>query len=268
MGVALSFIRGCGLTLVGCVFVVPLALLFVASLHAPGSVPVPGDLWPASPGTRAYQAVFAHVPMAGAMLNSLVLVALFVPTAIVAGSLGGLGIRLMSPAWQLACVTLLVGAASVPYAAIWLPRFMAFQALGFGGSWVPLWAPALMGGHPLLVLLFYLAARGIPMSQLEAARLESAGWLRIWWRVALPQMRPAVAAAALLATAWCWSSFTEPLLYLHSERSQTAPLMLHALELLGASNWSVLMAASMLLAAPVVLILLIVPFSLNRSVGG
>ena len=72
----------------------------------------------------------------------------------------------------------------------------------------------------------------------------------------------------MLATAWCWSSFTEPLLYLHSERSQTAPLMLYALELLGASNWSVLMAAAIVLAAPVVLILLVVPRILNRSVGG
>lgn len=268
MRFVLSCLRACGLTLAAGAFGLPMVLLLAASTHAPGSVPVPGDIWPDSPGIAAYFTAFEQVPMARALLNSVVLLLLFVPTALVTGSLGGFGIRLMSPRWQLIAIALLVAAASVPYAAIWLPRFMLFQWLGLGGSWIPLWAPALMGGHPLLVLLFYVSARGILSSQIDAARLESAGWLRIWWRVALPQMQPALLAAALLATAWCWSSFTEPLLYLHSERSQTAPLMLYALELLGASNWSVLMAAAIVLAAPVVLILLVVPRILNRSVGG
>lgn len=261
------FLRASLLTLLALAFAAPVLLLAIASLQPPGSAPVPGALWSESPSLAAYSAVFELVPMARALLNSVLVLLLYVPLSVASASLGGLGIRLLSPRGQLAALVLLVGAASIPYAAIWLPRFLLFQWLGLGGTWAPLWAPALMGGHPLLVLLCFVAARAVPLSQLEAARLEGAGWLRIWWQGVVPQTRPALIATALLATAWCWASFTDPLLYLHSERSQTAPLMLYALELLGASNWSVLMAASMLLTVPVVLVLLIVPRALNRTLG-
>lgn len=262
-----AWLRSVLLMVIALAFAAPVALLAVAALQPPGSAPVPGALWPESPSLAAYAVVFELVPMARGLLNSLLVLLVFLPLAVATASLAGLGLRLMTPRGQLLALALLVGAASIPYAAIWLPRFLLFQWLGLGGSWAPLWAPALMGGHPLLVLLCFAAARSVPLSQLEAARLEGAGWWRIWWQVVVPQTRPALTATALLATAWCWASFTDPLLYLHREQSQTAPLMLYALELLGASNWSVLMAASMLLTLPVVLVLLFAPRALNRTLG-
>ncbi len=110
----LSCLRACGLTLAAGAFGLPMVLLLAASTHAPGSVPVPGDIWPDSPGIAAYFTAFEQVPMARALLNSVVLLLLFVPTALVTGSLGGFGIRLMSPRWQLIAIALLVAAASVP----------------------------------------------------------------------------------------------------------------------------------------------------------
>ncbi|MEN8821039.1 MAG: hypothetical protein ABF271_08030 [Abyssibacter sp.] len=262
-----AWLRSGVLVLLALAFAAPVLLLAVASLQPPGSAPVPGALWPESPSLAAYAAAFDLVPMARGLLNSLLVLLLYVPLSVVVASLAGLGLRRLTPRGQLWALLMLVGAASIPYAAIWLPRFLLFQWLGLSGSWAPLWAPALMGGHPLLVLLCFVAARALPLSQLEAARLEGAGWLRIWWQVVVPQTRPALVATALLAAAWCWASFTDPLLYLHREQSQTAPLMLYALELLGASNWSVLMAASMLLTVPVMLVLLFAPRALNRTLG-
>ena len=114
MRFVLSCLRACGLTLAAGAFGLPMVLLLAASTHAPGSVPVPGDIWPDSPGIAAYFTAFEQVPMARALLNSVVLLLLFVPTALVTGSLGGFGIRLMSPRWQLIAIALLVAAASVP----------------------------------------------------------------------------------------------------------------------------------------------------------
>lgn len=262
------WLRRCVLIVAALAFALPVLLLLVAALHPPGSVPVAGGLWPADPGLAAFAAVFEQVPMARALVNSTLVVWVFVPVSVVTASMAGLGIHQLGPRAQRWAVAALVAAASVPYAAIWLPRFLLFQNLGLTGTWWPLWAPALMGGSPLLVLLYAVAMRGIAPSQIAAARLEGAGWLRIWWQVALPQVRPATVATILLAAAWCWANFIDPLLYLSSERWQTAPLMLHALELIGASNWSVLMAGAVIVIAPLVILLWVIPGALDRSLGG
>lgn len=252
-GLGLSVLR----LLVMALFCSPLLLMLLASLHAPGSVPVPGSLWPDKPGLLAWQAVFVQVPMAQALINSVLIVLLAVPLSVVTASLGGLGISRLGRRGQWLALLLMIVAASVPYSAIWLPRFIAAHALGLGGSWIPLWFPALMGGSPLLVLLYWFAIRMLPQNTLDAARLERLNWLSIWWQVVLPQLPGINLAAALLSGLWVWGNLLDPLLYLQRENDQTAVQMLSALELMGADNWPVLMAAAMLVCLPALLLLLL-----------
>lgn len=109
---------------------------------------------------------------------------------------------------------LLIGAllvlAMVPVTAVWIPRFVLFDALELVGTYAPLVAPALMGGSPLFVLLYVVALRRIPPELFEAARMEGVGSLRVWWSVAMPLLKPTTAAIALLALVLFWSNFIEP----------------------------------------------------------
>ena len=75
--------------------------------------------------------------------------------------------------------------------------------------------------------------------------------------VALPLARPTTVAVGVLAAAQFWNQFMDALIYLHRESSQTAPLHLHALDLLGSTNWPVLMAGSAVVTVPVVLLFLL-----------
>lgn len=156
---------------------------------------------------------------------------------------------------------LLIGAllvlALVPVTAVWIPRFVMFDALNLVGTYVPLIAPALMGGSPLFVLLYFVALRRIPPELFEAARMEGVGTLRIWWSVALPLVKPTTTAIGLLALVLFWSNFIDPLLYLKSEKDLTAPPMLHQLELLGPTNWPVFLAGAVVVTLPVVVAFLI-----------
>ncbi len=235
---------------VGLLFAAPLILLLIASLHPPGSVPVAGALWPSAPGAAGYAQVFAAVPMWRGLLNSLLIAAVAVPVSVATASLAGLGLTLLTPRGRFLGVVILVAAASIPYSAIWLPRFLLMQGLGLTGTWLPLWLPALMGGSPLLVLLYFVAIRRLPVTPWEAAQLEGLTWFAIWWRVVLPQLPAVNAAAVVLATAWSWANVIDPLLYIHSERGQTAPQMLYSLQLLGVGHWSVLMAGAVVVVAP------------------
>lgn len=210
----------------------------------------------AKPGLADYRQAFEWVPLARALANSLLVLVLALPLTLAVASMAGVGLALLPRRGQAVALTVLLLVASIPLTAIWIPRFVLFQALGASGTYVPLVAPALAGGSALYVLLFYLAARRIPAELFEAARLEGLGALALWWRVALPLMTPTAFAVGVLAGVQIWGNFVEAVLYLNSERSLTAPLMLHTLELMGSTQWGVLMAGAVVVTAPVVIALL------------
>ena len=234
-------------------FAFPLVLMVLASLRQPGLPPPQGiELVPDSPGVRAYRDAFALVPLGRGVLNSAIVSAIAVPITIVTASCAALAVMLMGGWQRQLLIRTLFLLAMVPVTAVWIPRFVLFGALNLVGTYVPLVAPALMGGSPLFVLLYVLAFRRIPPDLFEAARMEGIGPVGIWWHIALPLARPTTAAIALLSLALFWSNFIDPLLYLNSEADLTAPLMLQHLELLGPTNWPVFLAGCVVVTLPVV----------------
>jgi multiple sugar transport system permease protein len=236
------------------VFLAPLVVMVTGSLRPPGLPPPRGvELLPEAPTLAAYAATFQLVPFGRALLNSLLICALAVPLSVLTASWAGLALAQTSGwRWRLLAGTVLL-LLMVPVTAVWLTRFSVFKTLGLTNTPVPLVAPALMGGSPLFVLLYAVAFRRIPPELFEAARLEGASAWRIWRRVALPLVRPTTAAVALLAFMLFWTNFIDPLLYLSGEEAQTAPLALHSLELLGTTQWPVLLAGAVVITLPAVL---------------
>ncbi len=235
-------------------FVAPLLLLLTGSLREPG-LPPPrsAELWPEGAGLAAYAAAFRLVPMGQALLNSTLLVLVAVPLSVLSASWAGLALAHGTRRQQrllLVCAGLLL---MVPVTAVWLTRFALFKAMGLTGTVVPVVAPALMGGSPLFVLLYAASFRRVPAELFDAAQLEGAGAVRTWWQVAMPAVRPTTAAVALLALVLFWSNFVDPLLYLSGEETLVAPLALHALEMLGATQWPVLLAGAVVTSLPAVL---------------
>lgn len=247
-----------GLMLVSALFALPLLMMLVAPLRTPGLPPPVGlELWPDSPSLQSFRDAFSLVPLGRSLVNSTLVCAIAVPITLLTASWGGLALVLLQGRARIAMAGLLLLLAMVPLTAIWIPRFALFNSLGLVGTYVPLIAPALMGGNPLFVLLYFVAMRRIPPEMLEAARLEGAGILRIWWRVVMPLVKPTTAAIGLLAVVTFWGNFIDPLLYLRTEQQLTAPPMLHALELLGPTNWPVFLAGALVVTVPVVLAFLV-----------
>ncbi len=252
-------------------FALPLVLMLVAPLRTPGLPPPVGlELLPDNPSLQSFRDAFSLVPLGRSLLNSALVCAIAVPLTLLTASWGGLALVLLQGRSRTLLAGLLLILAMVPVTAIWIPRFALFNALGLVGTYVPLIAPALLGGNPLFVLLYYVAMRRIPLEMVEAARLEGAGLLRIWWRVVMPLVKPTTAAIALLAVVTFWGNFIDPLLYLRTENRLTAPPMLHALELLGPTNWPVFLAGALVVTLPVVVAFLVAQrflSSLERGSG-
>jgi multiple sugar transport system permease protein len=239
-------------------FAAPLWFMAVGSLR-PVGLPPPRtlEIFPPDPTVAAYTRLPELMPLFRYLANSALVVALAVPLTVVVASLTGFGLRLLaSTARRRVTIGLLV-VLLVPVTAVWATRFELFRLAGVVDTYIPLLAPALLAGSPFLVLLYAWSFGGVPDTQLEAARLEGARWLAIWRRVALPQVRPATLAVAVLAFTFHWANFIDPLLYLHSGDRYTYALGLQFLRLLNPTDWPLLMAGCVIATAPCVLVFLL-----------
>jgi multiple sugar transport system permease protein len=111
-----------------------------------------------------------------------------------------------------------------------------------------------MGTSPFYILLFYIAFVRVSHEVYEAARVEGASPLRIWYSIALPSALPSAFTVAMLAFTFYWNDYMSPLLYLRSPLNYTLPVGLQTLQQLVMSNYPVLMAASVIMVAPIVLL--------------
>jgi multiple sugar transport system permease protein len=142
----------------------------------------------------------------------------------------------------------------VPFPVLMIPLYGVFRSLGWIGTLLPLWVPAFCGGAFNIFLLrqFFLT---IPSELSDAARIDGCSEFGIFWRVILPLARPALSVVALFHFLYAWNDFLGPLIYLSEPRTFTMALGLAQYQSQhGGSEWQLLMAASALLIAPVLLL--------------
>ena len=236
-------------------FVAPLLFMVLGSLRPSGLPPPVGvEVVPPNPTLESYARVRAQFPNGGSTFfgNSLVVVAVAVPLTILVASLAGFGIRLLPPPSRRRAILLTVVLLLIPVTAVWATRFQLFRMAGVVETYVPLIAPALAATNPFYVLIYAWAFAQVPDDQLDAARLEGASALTMWRRVALPQVRAATLAVAVLAFTFHWSNFIDPLLYVHRIDRYTLPLGARFLQQFNPTDWPLMLAGAVLLTLPVV----------------
>jgi len=243
---------------VAALFAFPLLVMLSGSFRLPGLEPPRSlEVVPDPLTVQGYREAFSLVGLGRSMVNSLIVAAMFTPLAVVVASWAGFAISQVHGRARRLLLVLTLVVLMIPVTAMWIPRFVVFEWAGVVGTWVPLIAPALLGGSPFFVLLYAFAFSRVPSEVFEAARLEGARPLHVWRRVGMPLVKGTTVAVAMLAFVQSWANFIDPLLYLNRAETFTAPLMLRFLEQLGPTNWPVLLAGSVAVTAPPVLLFLV-----------
>lgn len=239
-------------------FAAPALLMLLGSLRGRGVGPPRGlEIVPAEPGLGAYRAVLDLLPWQTYLTNSAIVVLLAVPLTVLVASWAGFGIRLLRPRARRVIVGVVVVAMLVPVTAVWATRFELFRLLGIVDTPLPLISLGLVATNPFYVLVYAWAFGQVDDDQLDAARLDGAGALRLWRSVGMPQVRTITLAVTVLSFTFHWADFIDALLYLNSASRFTAPLGLRLLQQLNPTDWPLLTAGSVLLSLPVVIVFLV-----------
>lgn len=242
----------------GWIFILPVIWMLSSSLQdLQGVFAQPFQWVPAEFRYENYSRVFTLLPFGRYLLNTLIIT---VPTMIFtlfSCSLVAYGFSRLQFAGRNKLFALCIATMMLPGQVTMIPLYILFSRIGWVDTYLPLIVPSLFGSPFYIFLLrqFFLT---IPKELDEAARIDGAGRLRIYWSIILPQARPALATVLIFSFIGSWNDFFGPLIYINSPDLATLTLGLNLMktQILGSGvvEWHVLMAASLLILLPNVLI--------------
>lgn len=143
----------------------------------------------------------------------------------------------------------------VPSQVTLVPRFVLFRLMGINGTHFTLILPGLVTitGTFLMRQCFLK----IPNELREAAYIDGARELQIWWRVMVPLAKPSMAALAMIVFLWNWNNYLDALVFLSNWRTYTIPLALTNFIEETATEYNLVMAASASALLPVFVVFLV-----------
>jgi multiple sugar transport system permease protein len=230
----------------------PILWAVSGSLKAEGEVSQP-TLFPSHPKWSNYRDVFTLMPFWQMFFNTVLYAGCVTAGQVFFCSLAGYAFARLPFRGRDTVFVLYLGTLMVPLTVTVIPQFILMRVAGWTDTPWAMIVPGLFGtafGTYLMRQFF----RTVPVELEEAAILDGCSPWQIYWRILLPHAKPAVMVLAVLTWVNVWNDFLWPLLML--QRNSIATLTLGLVRMQGeyVARWPLLMAASMLILAPLVVV--------------
>lgn len=146
-----------------------------------------------------------------------------------------------------------VGSMTIPYVAVFVPQFLVIVQFGLVNTLTGIVVPILV--MPLSIFIMRQFAMSVPDELLEAARVDGAGEFRIFFRVFLPLVGPAIATVSILTFLNSWNYFLWPLIVAQSQGTYTLPVGLAvASQASNTTAFGILLAGAVVVLLPVLIL--------------
>jgi multiple sugar transport system permease protein len=217
---------------------------------------------PVASGTRATRIYFhwenfvlavTKVPFFHYLLNTLIIVVFGTLGTLISCTLVAYGFARFRGKGLNILFLILLSTVMLPPQVTLIPTFILFKKIGWYDTLYPLIIPAFFANAWDVFLLrqFFMS---LPTELDDAARIDGAGPFQILWHVILPQSYPVIATVTIFSILYAWNDFYAPLIYLQSESNWTVALGLQAFNAVFTKQAHLLMAASVLMLIPPVLL--------------
>lgn len=204
-----------------------------------------------------YRELFDRLRFPTYFLNSAIVAIVVTAGNLVFGSMLGYALAKLDFRGKRVVFALVLGTLMVPGMVTFVPLFVLVSNMGLTNTFPGLILPYLVG--PLGVFLMRQYFLGLPDELIQAARVDGAGELRIFWSVMLPLTGPALATLGILTFLSSWNNFLWPLVVAQTEDMYTLPVAL-ALYSVGqnATQYGLLLAGAVVVVVPVIVLFLAV----------
>jgi ABC-type glycerol-3-phosphate transport system permease component len=243
------------------IFMVPFVWTILSSLKTSGELFVYPPTWlPAVPQWHNYATVFELVPFGLWTGNTLIVALISTVGAVTSAAIVGYAFaRFRFPGRDLLFM-LTLSTMMLPVEVTLIPLYLLFAKIRWLDSFKPLIVPSFFGGGAFLIFLMRQFIMTIPKDLDEAARIDGAGYLRIFWQIIAPLSVPALATAAILTFMGHWNEFLQPFIFLNDKNKFTLAIGIKYFQEVAGNvdsmehRQNLLMAASVMMTAPIILL--------------
>jgi multiple sugar transport system permease protein len=233
----------------------PLLWMVSVSFMQPGAASsYPPPLLPADPTLSNYRQLFAGSGMGGYLLNSMLIACGLTASSVLFNVMAGYAFAKLHFAGRDAIFKSLLAALVIPGQVAMMPLFLMLKVMGLVNTWAGVIVPGMAGVFGIFLVRQY--ARSLPDALLEAARIDGAGELRIFFLVVLPLLKPVLVTLAVFAFLGSWNDFMWPLIVLTDSALHTAPVALASLSREHVQDSELMMAGSVVTVLPVLVLFL------------
>jgi multiple sugar transport system permease protein len=215
---------------------------------------LPPRLWPSVITTVHYRDLFTRLDVARYVANSALLATLVTTIALFVNAAAGYAFAKLHFGGRDRLFRMLLALLVVPAQVAMLPLFLMIKSLGLVNTYAGVIIPGMASVFGIFLVRQY--ALSIPDSVLDAARIDGAGELRIFWSVVLPACRPILVTLGVFTFMGAWNDFMWPLIVLTDADMYTLPVALANLAGEHVQDTELMMAGSVLTVLPVVLLFL------------
>lgn len=241
----------------GLAMILPFFWLVSSSLKRPETIYAFPPQWIPKPAYwKNYVEVFRIAPVMRYAQNTLIISLTATVGQVITASLAGYCYaRLRFPGRDIMFAAILA-TMMLPFAVTMIPVYVLFSRLKWVGTLLPLIVPSWFGGGAFNIFLLRQFFRTVPMELDEAAVLDGASKLRIFWSIILPLARPAITVVGILSFMRHWNDFMGPLIYLTNRQLWTLAQGVNGLKEFEAGlDWThYMLVLSTMMVTPIIII--------------
>lgn len=251
------------------IMIAPLAWTFSTSLKSKDGVFELPPQWIPDPFVwENYARIWTAGPLLTGIQNSLIVACSVTVIGSLTSALAAFAFAKMRMPFKNVLFLGLLSGLMIPFPTLMIPQFTIFAGIGWVDTLLPLIVPGLFGN---IIMIFFLRQflNSVPDSIVEAARIDGASYLQIFWVLIMPAIRPALAAQFILWFMAVWNDYLAPIIYLNSPGTQTLQLVIanfnaqYAIQ----TDYPLIMAASFVALLPVLIVFIVFQRQIIESIA-
>ena len=242
------------LVVLAVLYLAPFIWMISTSLKTlPQSLASPPVIIPNPITLKPFTDALTKMNYALAFRNTLIYAVPAVIGTVVSCSLVAYGFALIQWRGRNAVFLIVLATMMLPSQVTLIPLYVIYAKLGWINTYLPLLVPTFLGS-PFFIFLLRQFFLGMPKELIDAARLDGASELRILATIVAPLSAPALITVGILTFIDKWNDFYGPLIFLQKPELHPLSLAVQVFQTQHGTDWPVLMAASVLVAAPLVVL--------------
>jgi multiple sugar transport system permease protein len=243
------------LVLISLIMLFPIYIMLITSFKTKSEIMMfPPTIFPKKPTVDNFGEIFKAMNFAVLYKNSMFVSTMVALGSVISSSFVAFGFYRYKAPGKNVLFAILLSTMMIPYSAFMIPQFILFMNLGWVNTFLPLIVPYFFGSA-YMIFLFRQFYGTITYELFEASRIDGAGEILGYWKIAMPLCGPAIAAVAIFSFIWSWDDILGPVIYLNDPRLFTLPIAMSGFKYkFTVVPWHYIMAGALSICLPCLLL--------------